>query len=327
VEFQKESRDYLVSVVIPAYNAAAHIGRAIDSVLTQTLPAFEIIVVNDGSTDETAAIVQRYGKAVRHIYQPNAGPSAARNRGIEAAQGNWVGFLDADDEWVRDKLLWQVACVLRHNELAWVSGNAWLDLPWVGQQQLYDCPGQLEPLLEGEDVLPDAAAALANRVGGNSDTMLIRREVFGQVGLFQVGAHYAEDYDMWWRIAYHRARMGYVNKPLSIYYASRRTSLTYRPATQVVEVIWALYERQKPWAAAHGKLSELEQFITQRLVKWIYLLYRQRQDSVVRDMLQRAQALLPRRVVRDFRWALRLPKKTKMIGSMWLGMRLKSWKN
>lgn len=93
-----------ISVVIPAYNAAATIGQAIDSILTQTYPAHEVIVVDDGSGDGTGDAVGAYGDRVIYVRQDNAGPSAARNRGVEVASGEWIAFLDADDWYMPDRL-------------------------------------------------------------------------------------------------------------------------------------------------------------------------------------------------------------------------------
>ena len=92
------------SVIIPTYECAPLIGGAIDSILAQTLPAAEIIVVDDGSRDNTAEVVAAYGKKVRYIRQDNAGPAAARNRGISEATAAFVAFLDADDAWHPSKL-------------------------------------------------------------------------------------------------------------------------------------------------------------------------------------------------------------------------------
>lgn len=88
-----------VSAVIPSYNYGAFVGKAIDSVLNQTHPNVECIVVDDGSTDNTREVVGKYGDRVRYIYQKNAGLPEARNTGVRAATGEFVGFLDADDEW------------------------------------------------------------------------------------------------------------------------------------------------------------------------------------------------------------------------------------
>src|SRR5262245_39908172 len=93
-----------VSVVIPSYNSAAYLPAAIDSVLAQTARDLEVIVVDDGSTDDTPDVVARYGPPVRGIRQANAGVAAARNRGIAEARGRYIAFLDADDTWEPVKL-------------------------------------------------------------------------------------------------------------------------------------------------------------------------------------------------------------------------------
>ena len=93
-----------ISAIIPAYNRAHLVGRAVSSALEQTMPPNEIIVVDDGSTDETREVVERFGDEVRYIFQPNAGASAARNKGVNAASGEWLAFLDSDDVWMRDYL-------------------------------------------------------------------------------------------------------------------------------------------------------------------------------------------------------------------------------
>ncbi|HET6262971.1 MAG TPA: glycosyltransferase family 2 protein, partial [Chloroflexia bacterium] len=93
-----------VSVVIPTYNRAHCIAHAIDSVLRQALPPHEVIVVDDGSTDDTATVLARYDRRVRVLRQENGGVSVARNNGIAAASGQWIAFLDSDDEWAPQKL-------------------------------------------------------------------------------------------------------------------------------------------------------------------------------------------------------------------------------
>ena len=100
-----------ISVIIPAYNAEAFIRTAIESVLAQTLPAYEILVVDDGSTDQTPLIVEEYGAAIVLIHLENGGPARARNYGTELAKGEYVAFLDADDSWRADKLAMQVSAI------------------------------------------------------------------------------------------------------------------------------------------------------------------------------------------------------------------------
>ena len=93
-----------ISVVIPAYNAEGCVVRAVESVLAQSRPAMEVIVVDDGSRDATAAVAERFGPAVRVLRQANGGPAAARNHGVREAGGEWIAFLDADDAWLPQKL-------------------------------------------------------------------------------------------------------------------------------------------------------------------------------------------------------------------------------
>jgi len=97
-----------ISVVIPVYNAARHLAEAIESVLRQTLPVLEIIVVDDGSTDQSVEVAKRFGEPVRVLQQANNGAAGARNLGIQHARGDYLSFLDADDLWPDRKLEWQM---------------------------------------------------------------------------------------------------------------------------------------------------------------------------------------------------------------------------
>lgn len=98
-----------ISVVIPCYNGARFLRETLESVRAQTYPVLEVLVVDDGSTDDSAAIAESYGGPVRVLRQRNQGESVARNRGLDEAQGAWVAFLDADDLWKPEKLEWQLA--------------------------------------------------------------------------------------------------------------------------------------------------------------------------------------------------------------------------
>jgi len=103
-----------VSVVIPTYNRAAKVPRGIESVLAQTFSDLEVIVVDDGSTDGTGNILgEAFGNRIRYCPQANQGASAARNKGIAEARGDWIAFLDSDDEWEKDKLQWQFKALER----------------------------------------------------------------------------------------------------------------------------------------------------------------------------------------------------------------------
>jgi len=119
----------LVSVVMPAYNVAWCVGRAVDSVLAQDYERRELIVVNDGSTDETRALLAGYGERVTVIDQENRGMSAARNAGIRRARGDYVAFLDADDRWLPGKLSRQVELMETRPELGFCSTAARVESP------------------------------------------------------------------------------------------------------------------------------------------------------------------------------------------------------
>ena len=103
----------IISVIIPTYNRAHLVTKAVDSVLSQTYKEHEIIVVDDGSSDNTRKVLEPYMDKIRYIYQKNAGVSAARNTGIKAASGPWIAFLDSDDSWLPEKLSYQMDCINR----------------------------------------------------------------------------------------------------------------------------------------------------------------------------------------------------------------------
>lgn len=168
-----------VSVVIPCHNAARWLGAAIDSVLGQLRPGDELIVIDDGSTDDSAAVAAGYGAALRCVQQGNAGISAARNRGVALAGGELLAFLDADDEWPPGSL------EARRAVLAADAGLAY-------------CYGGVEAFLSPD--LPEAlratlAVPAAVRAGRLAGAMLVRQAAFGQVGPFDAGFRVGETLD------------------------------------------------------------------------------------------------------------------------------------
>ena len=98
----------LVSCIVPVFNGERYLAEALDSILAQTYRPVDLIVVDDGSTDGTAQVAAGYGERITYLYQENSGPAAARNKGIDAAQGEFVAFLDADDVWHEEKLARQM---------------------------------------------------------------------------------------------------------------------------------------------------------------------------------------------------------------------------
>ena len=162
-----------VSVVIPAYNGAQFIGNALESVLSQSLPADEIIVVNDGSEDATAEVLQAYAHQIQIIEQPNLGVAAARNRGLAAAQGELIAFLDQDDLLLPDKLKLQVDCLAQHPTVGMLH-SGWRLVDATGQKLSDVEPWQDLPVLD--------AVGWIRRMPVLFSAMLFRRDWLLRVG-------------------------------------------------------------------------------------------------------------------------------------------------
>ncbi len=224
--FAGRSNTMTVSVVIPTYNRAATLPRAIDSVLAQTLPPDEIVVVDDGSTDNTAAVLARYGDRLRCVRQANAGVSAARNRGIEEATGEWIAFLDSDDEWLPHKLADQVAILRGHPELRWCV------CPSIRVTEARDTAIHLHRA----DIREIAAQGYLGsfftvRSKGLFYTpgVMVHRSVFSRVGVFDSSIAYLEDYELWCRIAFQYPAFGCSLRPGFRWYTRSTDSLCQSP--------------------------------------------------------------------------------------------------
>lgn len=197
-----------VSVVIPAYNAAWYVGKAIDSVLAQDFTDRELIVVDDGSTDGTAAVLAAYGDALRVVRKPNGGMSSARNAGIAQARGEFIAFLDADDWWLPGKLSRQVALMRARPALGFTSTAARVEDPEGHLLNLWTCDAADEPTL---------LRLFANNAGiaGGSSALMVRRSVLEEVGAYDESLGGVEDADLWLRLA---AVSGYacIDEPLVV---------------------------------------------------------------------------------------------------------------
>jgi len=169
----------LISVIIPVHNAERYLAEAIESVLAQTYQPLEIIVINDGSTDNSEAVAKRYVPSVRYYTQQNKGIGPTRNRGAELARGRFLAFLDADDLWVADKLERQMALFEADPELDMVFGHV---------KQFYT--PELEAELKTKITFADEI--MKGHIAG---TLLIKRLSFFRVGLFEADWHVGEFID------------------------------------------------------------------------------------------------------------------------------------
>jgi glycosyltransferase involved in cell wall biosynthesis len=281
-----------ISTIIPAYNAEKHIVRAIDSVLAQTRPADEIIVIDDGSTDNTAGIVRSYGDKVKLIQQPNAGASVARNTGIEAAAGDWIAFLDADDEWLEGCLQKHGDLLERNPHLQWTSGNFWLchcDQNHHRQEKLPVQKGT--ELLAGKDFFEDYFQAFIAGATGCTDTLMIQKKALIHTGLFTPGQPMANDLDMWWRIAYQYPEIGYCPEPLAVYHLHVSDSITKvhrdpQILSDFLEKHIRLSKENKSFDRFHPCLEHMLRF-------WLHKYLHDDRIAAVRKMVLRFQSYLP----------------------------------
>ena len=182
-----------VTVIIPTYNRSRFVCEAIDSVLAQNYANLELLVIDDGSTDNTAQVVSAYGPAVRYLRQANAGAAAARNRGIELATGTLVAFLDSDDLFLDGKLARQVQVFARQPET--VFAYSWFSIldeagrTRLGRRcRLTGCVAEqlLAQCMQGPLATP---------------TIMVRRDALRSVGGFDETMHLSEDIDLWCRLA------------------------------------------------------------------------------------------------------------------------------
>ncbi|MCO6437536.1 MAG: glycosyltransferase family 2 protein [Phycisphaerae bacterium] len=219
----------LVSVVIPAYNAAQWLRRAVASVCQQTTHDWEIVLIDDGSTDDTPVIIKELahdiGERMRSLRQPQAGSSAARNRGIEEARGRFIAFLDADDEFLSHKLERQLAMFARRPELGLVFGDyAYVDLNGERQPSAFDTKCRLPRLLPVEHVgesdkicPPDLFNWLLHEYFISTITGLVRRDMLGSTIRFPEGVSYAEEWLFYLKVS-RECRCGFVDEALCLHH-------------------------------------------------------------------------------------------------------------
>ncbi|MFV0422307.1 glycosyltransferase family 2 protein [Oleidesulfovibrio sp.] len=199
-----------VSVIIPAYNAALFINKAIDSVLRQTFTDYELIVVDDGSVDGTAEVIQAYGSKVRYVHQKNGGVSSARNKGIHHAKAPFIAFLDADDYWHAQKLEKQYAFMTRnpHFALSYTDMEHHAEGKVIYPSYLHS--GRYSHLGSGR-----LYRNLMYETFIFVPTVMVKTECFNTVGLFDESLSNAEDKDMWLRIA-DKFEIGFLDEALTV---------------------------------------------------------------------------------------------------------------
>lgn len=231
-------KEIKVSVVIPTYNSVKFVTEAIDSVLAQTFTDFEILVIDDGSKDETREVLaEKYGKLIRYLYKENGGVSTARNFGIENAKGKYIAFLDADDIWLPEKLEKQMRAFAENPKFK------------AGYTSLRKVTDDLKPIgiIENErtDSLIEDLLLKGNIVGSPSSVIYLR-ELFKISGGFDKTLSQCADWEMWIRLAI-QTDFIFIKEPLVNYRIhasnmSKNASLLEKDSLLLMEKGFALPE-------------------------------------------------------------------------------------
>lgn len=197
-----------VSVIIPTYNRAKYLSEAIDSVLAQVYQDFEIIIVDDGSTDNTRNIVEKYVKnfpeKIRYFFQEKKGSSAARNNGIRNAKGEYIAFLDSDDKWLSEKLEKQMK-LIKNEDVGFVYSNAYVENN-----------GKMTSRIKPTSAVLDFYGLFCEGKSIVMSTVLIKKEYLKKVGMFDESLQVAVDHDLLARVLLDY-KVKHLNEPLAIY--------------------------------------------------------------------------------------------------------------
>jgi glycosyltransferase involved in cell wall biosynthesis len=240
----------LISVIIPSFNRCRMVSQAIDSVLNQSFKDFELIVVDDGSTDATRDILDVYRERIKVCYQPNRGVSSARNTGLRMAKGEWIAFLDSDDLWLPEKLSVQVNFFRNHPEaLICQTEETWI------RRDVRVNPKKKHKKPSGMIYEPSLGLCLVS-----PSAVMIKKELFHRVGLFDEDLPACEDYDLWLRIAC-RFPIHLIDQPLILKRGGHDDQLSRSPCLDKYRIQSLQKMIQSDW------LSEKQRNATQKILR------------------------------------------------------------
>jgi glycosyltransferase involved in cell wall biosynthesis len=235
------------SVIMAVHNGATTIGRAIDSILAQSYSPMEIIVVDDGSTDNTSEEVARFGGAVLYLSQPHAGVSAARNAGASMATGEWLAFLDADDWYYPDRLRWHAEWIEEDRSLDFLTG----DFDYKGADGKFlrrsmestEAGRRMLKKAKGADRVLMTAAELESFVAqhfGDTHTLSVPRETFFELGGYPLGVRVCEDVHFLIRLCGRSRRVGVICRAMAVYTVHPGSATRRDPLNAQEETVRAL---------------------------------------------------------------------------------------
>ncbi len=263
----------VVSVIIPTYNCSGLLPQAVRSVLGQELPPedLEVIVVDDGSTDDVAAALAPFGGAVTLLRQANAGPAAARNRGVAASRGGYVAFLDADDYWLAGCLRAMLGVAAR-DAPALVTVDLYYETNGVRDAQSVFARGRLDAFF---DLAADAQYRRALEGGLFSYMTLMPRRLFDELGGFDPALHFGEDYDLSLRCLARGIPVRAIKKPLAVYrYLRAGASTTIWSSAKIVSLLQMLrphrpYVPASRWRSLQSRLVYLRFYEAVQRRAWL----------------------------------------------------------
>lgn len=296
------------SVIIPNYNNAATLGRALDSVLAQTWPAHDIIVIDDGSSDDSPAVAARYGDRIRYVRQANGGVSAARNAGAALASGNWLAFLDADDTFLPGRLALHARWIERDASLDFLLADQnfrtpegellqhSIDATPFGRQLLARHPGQQEIVLEASQFGPLIADGFTE-----VRTLSIPRATFHALGGFPVGKRIGEDLHLVVRLCAASRRAGVVPQAVADYFIYPASAIRKDVVGAQRNFVATLEELAREMVSAPASLrAGLREKIRQARMSLAYMYLRKNDRAGALACVTPLLAPLPRwRAVRD----------------------------
>lgn len=237
VTSNKIDNQYDISVVIPVYNREKTIKRCIDSIVNQTYPVFEIIVVDDGSIDRTLDIVQEeYGNIVTIIRQKHKGAQAARNAGIRAAKGVYIAFLDSDDEWLPNKIELQVQALYKNGDVV-VCGDGYTQMDWEENIPIvYQRTGNIKKntrmgtrkLLRMNGANGNIYGIVLERTLGDFDSLLASKKSLMDIGLLDEKVPSFQEWDVVIRLA-KKNQFVYIKRPLYVYHLHDGEAISKNP--------------------------------------------------------------------------------------------------
>lgn len=206
---------FFVSIIIPTFNRCTLLRRALNSIAIQTFPHYEIIVIDDGSTDDTAKMINRFFPNVKYYYQTNSGVSSSRNKGLSLARGDWIAFLDSDDQWLPEKLEKQItqfklnpSYKICHTHEQWIRDG--VKVNQMNKHKKF-----------GGWIFPHCLPLCAM----SPSSIIIHQSVFSKVGVFDTSLPACEDYDLWLRIC-SKYPVLFIEEPLLLKYGGHPDQLS-----------------------------------------------------------------------------------------------------